>query len=108
MPAVHVCLDNADLLRSHPHCLLQAVKGFHAKGRGVSDLQPDNLMVQVLANGSFQDCTVLDVGGSAVFSGQCSTSGPCLYALLCVPSCRTTHAAHACALMWHVCGVGDC
>ena len=83
---------------------VQAAKGFHAQKRGVCDLKPDNLMVQVLADGSFQHCTVLDVGGSAIYNGQCSTSGPCLCDFFCVPSCCTTHAAHVSALMWHACG----
>ena len=46
----------------------------------MSDLKADNLMVWVAADGSFQDCTVLDVGGSAAFSGPSSPSGPCVYA----------------------------
>ena len=57
------------------------MRGFHAEGRGVGDLKADNLMVQVAADGSFQDCNVLDVGSSAVFSGQFSPSGPCMFAL---------------------------
>ena len=43
----------------------------------MSDLKADNLMVQVAADGRFQDCTVLDVGGSAAFSGQSSSPGFC-------------------------------
>ena len=31
-------------------------------------------MVLVAADGGFQDCTVLDLGGSAAFSGQWSLS----------------------------------
>lgn len=50
----------------------------------MSDLKADNLMVKVAADGSFQDCTVLDVGGSAAFSGASSPSGPCMYAPVCM------------------------
>lgn len=49
---------------------MQALQGLHAKRRGVCDLKPDNLMIEVAADGSFQRCTVLDLGGSVAYNGQ--------------------------------------
>ena len=51
-------------------CFVQALEGFHAQGRGECDLKPDNLMIQVADDGSFLDCHVLDLSGSAAHKGQ--------------------------------------
>ena len=62
--------------------LMQALQGSHANFSGIMDLKSDNLVIKVAADGTFVDCTVLDLGGSTTYCGEATTHPLCITAFL--------------------------
>lgn len=61
-----------------PTCVLaalQAIVSMHAYGRGMSDVKPENIMVQVAEDGvTVERVTLLDLGSSAIYTGMPQSS----------------------------------
>ena len=51
--------------------VLQALVSMHAAGRGMCDVKPENIIVRLAEDGlTFLRVTLIDLGGSAVYSGE--------------------------------------
>ena len=80
---------------------LQGLEWLHKRGRAICDLKPDNIRVQMGQQpGTFAHVTLIDLGGSVKYKGECEVQGsnavqlPCLPGLLCSRQASDSHTTH--------------
>jgi serine/threonine protein kinase len=73
---VHGYFAHYDPSVSHAFALvLQGLLALHRQRRAHCDVKPDNIRVQLAANGTLANCTLVDLGGSVDYSGELVESG---------------------------------